>query len=72
MTDLPRHITNQCYTVPYCSIVFLTFVYRYSSFTGDGSCIIGIQSQPLIALIVLDAALNLYLTLLFVVPLQSK
>jgi hypothetical protein len=35
-------------------------------------CIIGVKSQPLIVFIVLDAALNPYLTLLFAIPLRGE
>lgn len=57
--------------VPYCVAIALNVIHRISYFTPNGMCIIGVKSQPLIVFIVLDAALNLYLTLLFAIPLRA-
>jgi hypothetical protein len=57
--------------VPYCIIVALNFVYRVAYFRADGMCIIGIKFKSVMPLIIFDAVLNFYLTLLFVIPLRK-
>lgn len=57
--------------VPYTVVVVLNFIYRTAYFTPDGTCIIGMQLKVMLPLIIFDAAVNLYLTLLFVIPLRS-
>jgi hypothetical protein len=57
--------------VPYCVIVALNFVYRVAYFSADGTCIIGMESKSVMPLIIFDAVLNFYLTLLFVIPLRK-
>jgi hypothetical protein len=57
--------------VPYCVIVAINFVFRVAYFREDGTCIIGLQSKSVMPLIIFDAVLNFYLTLLFVIPLRK-
>jgi hypothetical protein len=57
--------------VPYCVIVAVNFVFRVAYFREDGTCIIGLQSKSVMPLIIFDAVLNFYLTLLFVIPLRK-
>lgn len=40
-------------------------------FREDGTCIIGLESKSVMPLIIFDAVLNFYLTLLFVIPLRK-
>ncbi|KAG4435768.1 hypothetical protein IFR05_008742 [Cadophora sp. M221] len=57
--------------LPYVVCVILNFVYRTAYFTEDGTCIIGMEMKAMMPLIIFDAVVNLYLTLLFVLPLRS-
>lgn len=38
----------------------------------DGQCIIGMKSIAMIPLISFDAVVNVYLTILFLIPLKSE
>jgi hypothetical protein len=67
-----QFIANHYRTVPYCVIIMLAVIYHTSRSIPDGTCIVGIKSQPLIAFIIFDASLNLYLTIIFVIPLRSR
>ncbi|KAH6673646.1 hypothetical protein B0J14DRAFT_53319 [Halenospora varia] len=57
--------------LPYTVIVIFNFIYRIAYLNDDGVCIIGMKFKVLMPLIIFDAAINLYLTVLFVVPLRS-
>ncbi|KAH7327186.1 hypothetical protein BKA65DRAFT_63729 [Rhexocercosporidium sp. MPI-PUGE-AT-0058] len=57
--------------LPYIVCVILNFVFRTAYFTEDGTCIIGMEMKAMMPLIIFDAIVNLYLTLLFVLPLRS-
>ncbi|KAG0647260.1 hypothetical protein D0Z07_7073 [Hyphodiscus hymeniophilus] len=57
--------------IPYCILVVLCFVYRVSYLNVKGVCIIGMQTKSVMPLIIFDAIVNFYLTLLFVLPLRS-
>ncbi|KAG9240333.1 hypothetical protein BJ878DRAFT_546356 [Calycina marina] len=59
-----------CLIVPYIGIIVLNFVYRIASFNKNGICIIGMERISVMPLIIVDACVNFYLTLLFVVPLR--
>lgn len=52
-------------------VVALNFVFRTAYFRDDGTCIIGIESKSVMPLIIFDAVLNFYLTLLFVISLRK-
>lgn len=43
---------------------------RRFSHIEDGTCIIGMQKKAMMPLIIFDAAVNVYLTTLFIVPLR--
>ncbi|PMD33873.1 hypothetical protein L207DRAFT_147648 [Hyaloscypha variabilis F] len=55
----------------YCVVITLNVVHQYSYVSSKGVCIIGVNPQSLIVFIILDSALNLYLTILFVIPLRE-
>ncbi|KAL2061324.1 hypothetical protein VTL71DRAFT_7597 [Oculimacula yallundae] len=55
----------------YLGCIILNFVYRTAYFAEDGTCIIGMELKAMMPLIIFDAVVNLYLTLLFVLPLRS-
>lgn len=57
--------------LPYCGIIVLNFVFRVAIFNDDGTCIIGMENISVMPLIIVDAGINLYLTLLFVIPLRK-
>ncbi|KAK0113590.1 hypothetical protein ONS95_013837 [Cadophora gregata] len=57
--------------LPYIVCVILNFVYRTAYFTPDGTCIIGMEMKAMMPLIIFDAVVNFYLTMLFVLPLRS-
>lgn len=57
--------------LPYCIIVAVCFVFRVAYFKEDGTCIIGIERKSVMPLIIIDAVLNFYLTLLFIIPLRK-
>jgi hypothetical protein len=40
-------------------------------FKEDGTCVIGIERKSVMPLIIIDAVLNFYLTLLFIIPLRK-
>ncbi|KAK2053066.1 hypothetical protein LY76DRAFT_582425 [Colletotrichum caudatum] len=52
-------------------IVIMNFIFRITHFE-DGTCIIGMQTPVILPLISFDAAVNVYLTILFLLPLLSK
>jgi hypothetical protein len=52
-------------------VVALNFVFRTAYFRDDGTCTIGMESKSVMPLIIFDAVLNFYLTLLFVIPLRK-
>ncbi|KAH9219211.1 hypothetical protein DL95DRAFT_384641 [Leptodontidium sp. 2 PMI_412] len=57
--------------LPYVICVILNFVYRTAYFREDGTCIIGMEMKAMMPLIIFDAVVNFYLTMLFVLPLRS-
>lgn len=48
----------------------VNFVFRVAYFK-DGTCVIGLERKSVMPLIIMDAVLNFYLTLLFVMPLRK-
>ncbi|QUC23821.1 uncharacterized protein UV8b_08062 [Ustilaginoidea virens] len=54
----------------YAAVVILNFVFRIARFQ-DGQCIIGMKSLAMIPLISFDAVVNVYLTMLFLIPLRN-
>ncbi|KAF4944849.1 hypothetical protein FSARC_14564 [Fusarium sarcochroum] len=51
-------------------VVVLNFVYRYSRIE-NGQCIIGMRNISLLPLLLVDVVINIYLTILFLLPLKS-
>ncbi|KAK4226444.1 hypothetical protein QBC38DRAFT_228773 [Podospora fimiseda] len=52
----------------YCVVVVLNFIYRITK-VENGQCIIGMQRPAMIPLISFDLLVNIYLTLVFLIPL---
>ncbi|KAK3988127.1 hypothetical protein QBC44DRAFT_351305 [Cladorrhinum sp. PSN332] len=52
----------------YCVVVVLNFIYRITR-VENGQCIIGMQRPAMIPLITFDLLVNIYLTLVFLIPL---
>ncbi|KAM7200501.1 hypothetical protein V8F20_005232 [Naviculisporaceae sp. PSN 640] len=52
----------------YCGVVVLNFIYRITR-VENGQCIIGMQKLAMIPLIAFDLLVNIYLTVLFLIPL---
>ncbi|KAB2577966.1 hypothetical protein BFW01_g9388 [Lasiodiplodia theobromae] len=72
----PRHrdklyMFNICAAMgPYAVLAVLNIIWRFSHIE-DGTCIIGMQKKAMMPLIIFDAAVNVYLTTLFIVPLRQ-
>ncbi|EXU99812.1 hypothetical protein X797_006941 [Metarhizium robertsii] len=87
MTDAPQHIIrgtpkkrigSRLYMfnslgmiAVYLAVVILNFVFRIAKLQ-DGECIIGMKSFAMIPLISFDAVVNVYLTIIFLIPLRSE
>lgn len=56
---------------PYGICVVLQFVFRISYINKDGMCIIGMQKKAMLPLIIFEVIVNVYLTLLFIIPLRG-
>ncbi|KAF6842319.1 hypothetical protein CMUS01_03210 [Colletotrichum musicola] len=54
----------------YAVIAILNFIFRITRI-DDGQCYIGMQKVSMIPLISFDAVVNIYLTILFLIPLKS-
>ncbi|KAI8299005.1 hypothetical protein K4K61_011039 [Colletotrichum sp. SAR11_59] len=54
----------------YAVIAILNFIFRITRI-DDGQCYIGMQKVSMIPLISFDAVVNVYLTILFLIPLKS-
>ncbi|KID63333.1 hypothetical protein MAN_07534, partial [Metarhizium hybridum] len=86
MTDAPQHIIrgtpkkrigSRLYMfnslgmiAVYLAVVILNFVFRIAKLQ-DGECIIGMKSFAMIPLISFDAVVNVYLTIIFLIPLRN-
>ncbi|KAK2021079.1 hypothetical protein LX32DRAFT_714142 [Colletotrichum zoysiae] len=55
----------------YAVIAILNFIFRITRIDDDGQCYIGMQKVSMIPLISFDAVVNIYLTILFLIPLKS-
>ncbi|PWI70828.1 hypothetical protein PCL_12196 [Purpureocillium lilacinum] len=53
----------------YLVVIILNFIYRIAKMR-DGTCIIGMKSLAMIPLISFDTVVNVYLTLMFLVPMR--
>lgn len=58
--------------LPYTVIVVLNFVWRITYINDKGVCIIGMEMKAMLPLITFELIVNVYLTLLFVLPLRRK
>ncbi|KAF2685542.1 hypothetical protein K458DRAFT_364394 [Lentithecium fluviatile CBS 122367] len=56
--------------LPYIVVVILNFIFRIAYIDDDGVCIIGMEKISMLPLISFDVVVNVYLTLLFIVPLR--
>ncbi|KID91563.1 hypothetical protein MGU_01533 [Metarhizium guizhouense ARSEF 977] len=86
MTDAPQHIIrgtpkkrigSRLYMfnslgmiAVYLAVVILNFVFRIAKLQ-DGECIIGMKSFAMIPLISFDTVVNVYLTIIFLIPLRN-
>lgn len=57
--------------LPYLVIIVMNFVWRISYINDSGVCIIGMQKIAMMPLITFDVVLNVYLTILFIIPLRQ-
>ncbi|EFY87454.1 hypothetical protein MAC_06562 [Metarhizium acridum CQMa 102] len=55
----------------YVAVVILNFAFRIAKLEDDGKCIIGMKSFAMIPLISFDAVVNVYLTMIFLIPLRN-
>jgi len=55
--------------IPYGIVIVLNLLYRFALINNEGMCIIGIKLIAIIPLVVFDVIVNVYLTILFLVPL---
>ncbi len=67
-----RQVTDRHIPVLYCLAIVLNVINRTSRLPFSGMCSIGVRFEPLVVFTIFDAALNLYLTLLFIIPLQCE
>ncbi|UKZ54678.1 hypothetical protein TrVGV298_008490 [Trichoderma virens] len=54
----------------YIAVVILNFVFRITEM-NNGECIIGMRSAAMIPLISFDTVINVYLTIMFLIPLKK-
>ncbi|KAI5462278.1 hypothetical protein BGZ63DRAFT_209469 [Mariannaea sp. PMI_226] len=55
----------------YSIVVVVNFIFRIAKIDENGVCIIGMKSIAMIPLISFDAVVNVYLTVLFLIPLRN-
>ncbi|KAI5862334.1 hypothetical protein GGS23DRAFT_597561 [Durotheca rogersii] len=55
----------------FLAVCVLNFVFRIAHVDDDGRCIIGVQKQALLPLIMFDFTVHTYLTILFLAPLRN-
>ncbi|KAH7111750.1 hypothetical protein B0J11DRAFT_542917 [Dendryphion nanum] len=56
--------------VPYLAVIVVSFIWRIAYINPDGTCIIGIGREALIAVVAFDVIVNAYLTTLFIAPIR--
>jgi hypothetical protein len=56
--------------LPYTIFVIMNFVWRITYINEKGVCIIGMQKIAMLPLIAFEVVVNIYLTLLFILPLR--
>ncbi|KAF2738283.1 hypothetical protein EJ04DRAFT_560870 [Polyplosphaeria fusca] len=57
--------------VPYLIVIVLNFIFRIAYISDKGVCIIGMKKISMYPLIIFDVIVNVYLTLLFILPLRK-
>ncbi|KAJ4334342.1 hypothetical protein N0V95_009191 [Ascochyta clinopodiicola] len=57
--------------LPYTVFVIMNFVWRITYINEKGMCIIGMQKIAMMPLIIFEVVVNVYLTLLFILPLRQ-
>ncbi|KAH5072928.1 hypothetical protein HBH95_161340 [Parastagonospora nodorum] len=73
----PRHKTKlwlfNCIfmILPYTIFVIMNFIWRITYINDEGVCIIGMQKIAMMPLIIFEVIVNVYLTLLFIIPLRG-
>ncbi|KAI6778768.1 uncharacterized protein J7T54_007420 [Emericellopsis cladophorae] len=55
----------------YIVVVTMNFVFRITRMDHNGQCIIGMERLAMIPLITFDAVVNVYLTIIFLIPLKN-
>lgn len=58
--------------LPYTIFVVMNFVWRITYIDDRGVCIIGMQMIAMLPLITFEVVVNIYLTLLFILPLRRR
>ena len=57
--------------LPYTVFAIMNFIWRIAYINEEGVCIMGMQKIAMLPLITFEVVVNIYLTLLFVLPLRS-
>ncbi|KAF1362442.1 hypothetical protein EJ07DRAFT_107325, partial [Lizonia empirigonia] len=57
--------------LPYTVLAIINFIWRITYINDEGVCIIGMQKTAMLPLITFEVVVNVYLTLLFVLPLRK-
>ena len=61
-----------CYVQgPYLVVFVINFIFRIAYINKEGQCIIGMKKVSMIPLIAFDVLVNVYLTILFILPLRQ-
>ncbi|KAG9257458.1 uncharacterized protein F5Z01DRAFT_390102 [Emericellopsis atlantica] len=55
----------------YIVVVTMNFIFRITRMDENGQCIIGMEKLAMIPLITFDAIVNVYLTIIFLIPLKN-
>jgi len=63
------YLINMVGLLPYCVIGVLAIIFRVSDFDQNGKCLIGVERQTSILVIVYDLVINIYLTIQFLLPI---
>ncbi|KAF3004759.1 hypothetical protein E8E13_000933 [Curvularia kusanoi] len=58
--------------LPYTIFVVMNLIWRFSYINDKGICIIGMQKKAMLPLIVFEVIVNVYLTMLFVLPMRGN
>lgn len=58
--------------LPYIVVIVINFVWRFTYIDDKGVCIVGMEMKAMLPLITFEVIVNVYLTLLFILPLRRK